>query len=57
MLEVNPRFTAARLDLGLAYFRLGHRDAAAREWDAVKQYEPQNAQVRAYLSMIGKKHG
>jgi tetratricopeptide (TPR) repeat protein len=54
VLDVNPRFTAARVDLGLAFFRLGHRDAAAREWIAVRQYEPNNAQVRAYLSMLGK---
>ena len=54
VLAVNPRFVAARLDLGLAWFKLGDRDAALREWEAVQEQEPQNAQVRAYITMLGK---
>jgi tetratricopeptide (TPR) repeat protein len=54
VLEVNPRFSAARLDLGLALFKLGDREGAVREWDAVREQEPNNAQVRAYRSMMGK---
>jgi hypothetical protein len=33
---------------------MGNREAAAREWEAVSQQDPHNAQVRAYLSMLGK---
>lgn len=54
VLEVNPRFTAARMDLGLALFRTGDSAGAAREWQNVHEQEPGNAQVRAYISMMGK---
>jgi hypothetical protein len=54
VLDVNPRFTAARMDLGLALFRTGDLDGAAREWESVHEQEPGNAQVRAYISMMGK---
>ena len=52
VLVTNPRFTSAQLDLGLAYFRLGQRDAAREQWSAVQQQEPHNAQVRAYFAML-----
>jgi tetratricopeptide (TPR) repeat protein len=54
VLAVNPRFASARLELGLAYFRMGDRDAATREWEAVREQEPHNPQVRAYFSMLEK---
>jgi tetratricopeptide (TPR) repeat protein len=56
VLEVNPRFLAARLDLGLAYFRLGERDAAEREWQAARDLHPENPQMRAYLAMLEKQN-
>jgi tetratricopeptide (TPR) repeat protein len=52
VLESNPRFIAARLALGLAYFRLGDRAAAMLEWSVAHDQDPDNAQVRAYLAML-----
>ncbi|HET9440117.1 MAG TPA: tetratricopeptide repeat protein [Longimicrobiales bacterium] len=57
VLETNPRFAAARLDLGLAYFRMGDRQAAVKEWEKVQEHDPHNAQVRAYFSMLEKQSG
>jgi thioredoxin-like negative regulator of GroEL len=54
VLETNPKFSAARLDLGLAHFRMGDREGAQREWEAVRQQEPHSAQVRAYISLLDK---
>jgi tetratricopeptide (TPR) repeat protein len=54
ILEWNPRFLAARLNLGLAYHRLGRVEDAAAEWQQCAQQAPDNAQVRAYLSMLEK---
>ncbi|HEY0303601.1 MAG TPA: tetratricopeptide repeat protein [Longimicrobiales bacterium] len=54
VLQVNPRFAAARMDLGLALFKTGDRLGAQREWEGVQEQDPNNAQVRAYISMLGK---
>jgi tetratricopeptide (TPR) repeat protein len=54
VLESNPRFILARINLGLAYYRLGHPDRAQREWEVCRGQEPDNAQVRAFLSMLGQ---
>jgi tetratricopeptide (TPR) repeat protein len=54
ILEWNPRFIAARLNIGLAYHRLGMVSDAASEWQQCVQHAPDNAQVRAYLSMLEK---
>jgi tetratricopeptide (TPR) repeat protein len=54
ILEWNPRFIAARLNIGLAYHRLGRVSDAASEWQQCVQQAPDNAQVRAYLSMLEK---
>ena len=54
VLEVNPRFVAARLELGLAYFRLNDRDGAEREWRIISEEQPNSPQVRAYLAMLEK---
>lgn len=56
-LEGNARFIPARLNLGLAYFRRGDRDLAAREWESCHGLEPNNPQVRAYLSMLEAAEG
>jgi tetratricopeptide (TPR) repeat protein len=54
VLESNPRFLLARINLGLAYYRLGHSDRAQREWEVSRVQDPDNAQVRAYLAMLGQ---
>ena len=53
-LEGNPRFVPARLNLGLAHLRAGRRDAAAREWRLCFDHEPNNPQVRAYLTLLDR---
>jgi tetratricopeptide (TPR) repeat protein len=54
VLESNPRFLGARMNLGLAYYRLGHPDRARREWELSATQDRENAQVRAYLAMLGR---
>ena len=52
VLQANPRFIAARLNLGLAYFRMGRPTEAVAEWRAAGELEPDHPQVRAYLSLV-----
>ncbi|MBI4543843.1 MAG: tetratricopeptide repeat protein [Gemmatimonadetes bacterium] len=53
VLEGNGRFLAARLNLGLVYYRRGEREHAAREWEHCREQSPSNPQVRAYLALLG----
>jgi Tfp pilus assembly protein PilF len=55
VLKGNPRFLAARLNLGLVHFRRGQHQAAAREWELARDQQPNNPQVRAYLTMLERK--
>lgn len=52
VLESNPRFIAARLNLGLAWYRQGRVAEAAAEWQVCEDQDPGNAQARAYLAML-----
>jgi tetratricopeptide (TPR) repeat protein len=56
-LEGNARYVPARLNLGLAYFRLGRRPDAAHQWNLCREIEPNNPQVRAYLAMLERNEG
>jgi tetratricopeptide (TPR) repeat protein len=56
ILDWNPGFIAARLNLGLALYRLGENHEAAAEWHECARQQPDNPQVRAYLSMVDKQH-
>jgi tetratricopeptide (TPR) repeat protein len=51
----NERFLLARLNLGLAYARLGRWEEAVAEWRRCEEQEPENPQVRAYLSTVSEK--
>lgn len=55
VLAGNPRFLAARLNLGLVHFRVGQMGEALREWEICREQQPQNPQVRAYLAMLERK--
>jgi tetratricopeptide (TPR) repeat protein len=57
VVEANPRFVAARLNLGLAYFRLGRRGDAAEQWRAAGAIQPEHPQVRAYLALLEQPRG
>jgi len=52
VLESNPTFVAARLHLGLVYFRCGLLAEASAQWKAAHELAPENPQARAYLSML-----
>jgi tetratricopeptide (TPR) repeat protein len=51
-LEHNPRYLEARLNLGLARFRRGDVPGAREQWGAAREQSPEDAQVRAYWSLI-----
>lgn len=50
----NPNFVPARINLGLALYRLGDRDGARRAWVLCQAREPGNPQVAAYLALLGQ---
>jgi tetratricopeptide (TPR) repeat protein len=52
VLAGNHRFLAARLNLGLVHYRRGDIASAKREWEAAREQQPANPQVRAYLAML-----
>jgi tetratricopeptide (TPR) repeat protein len=52
ILESNPRFLAARLNLGLVRLRQGRPAEAAMEWRVCQQQSPGNPQASAYLAML-----
>jgi tetratricopeptide (TPR) repeat protein len=54
VLALNSRFLASRLNLGLVHFRQGDVASARREWEAAKEQQPTNPQVRAYLAMLDR---
>jgi tetratricopeptide (TPR) repeat protein len=51
ILEVNPNFLAARINLGLAWYRSDDRKAARREWERCLAQRPDDPHVTAYLRM------
>lgn len=57
VLSANPRFLAARLNLGLVYYRTGQMELAAHEWEIARQQQPANPQVRAYIAMLEQHRG
>jgi tetratricopeptide (TPR) repeat protein len=62
ILDHNPRFMAARLNLGLAFYRQDRRSEAAEEWHTCQSQQPDHPQARAYLAMLesadaGRIHG
>ena len=52
VLENNPRFIAARLNLGLIHHRRGEHEQALHHWQIGADQQPHNPQVRAYLAMV-----
>jgi Flp pilus assembly protein TadD len=52
VLEGNPHFIAARLNLGLALYRQGSVEEAAAEWETCRSQQPAHPQVRAYLALL-----
>ncbi len=52
-LEEHPLFAAARVTLGLVYYRRGDNIRAVEEWQAALATAPGNAQARAFLAVLG----
>jgi tetratricopeptide (TPR) repeat protein len=52
ILDWNPAFLAARLNLGLALYRQGRTADAAAEWTRCREQAPAHPQVRAYAAML-----
>lgn len=52
VLDGNPHFLGARLNLGLALYRRGDREEAAEQWRACRAQQPGHPQVRAYLALV-----
>ena len=57
VLDANPRFLDARMNLGLAYYRSGLLGDALREWELSAQQAPEHPQVRAYLALVERDSG
>lgn len=54
-LEVNGGFLQARANLGLAYYRMGRLEEAVHEWEECELQEPDNPQVRAFMSLVHRR--
>ena len=53
ILEANPRFSGARIRLGVVYHRLGDNDKAIAAWRQAALDDPEDMRPRAYLSSVG----
>jgi tetratricopeptide (TPR) repeat protein len=54
ILEINPNFFAARINLGLGWYRMGDLEGARREWERCGQQRPGHPQVEFYLSALAR---
>lgn len=52
VLQGNPNFIGARLNLGLALYRQDSVEEAAAEWETCRSQQPAHPQVRAYLALL-----
>jgi tetratricopeptide (TPR) repeat protein len=52
ILEKNPRFTEARLRLGVILLRKGDEAGARREWERCQEEDPGDMRTRAYLAAV-----
>ena len=53
MLRGNPAFVEAAVQLGLTYWSLGRSEQAIAEWGRVLEAEPERADARMYLRLVG----
>lgn len=52
ILADNPRYTAARLRLGVVHKRQGRPDDAVREWERCREEDPRDLRARAYIASV-----
>ena len=50
--ESNPRYTPARLHLGITYYSQGFFGLAEEEWQEALVFDPGNSAVRTYLNFV-----
>ncbi len=53
-LASNPGYVPARLNLGLVNLRRGNLAKASKEWQACREFDPNNPQLRAYLAILDR---
>ena len=53
ILDKNPRFTSARLRLGVVLHRQGDESAARIEWERCVEDDPRDMRAKAYLASVG----
>ncbi|MBA2670120.1 MAG: tetratricopeptide repeat protein [Gemmatimonadetes bacterium] len=56
VLAINPSYTEARVNLGLALFHCGEKEEARAEWEICSRNDPDDPQVRAYLSLLDREN-
>jgi tetratricopeptide (TPR) repeat protein len=52
LLDENPGYLEARVNLGLVYYRMEQFERAAAEWHSCLQRDPENPKARAFLQML-----
>ncbi len=57
ILDENPHYTGARIQLGVALQRLGDRDGAVREWTRASKDAGGDLRPRAYLATLATGEG
>jgi tetratricopeptide (TPR) repeat protein len=54
ILEENPHYQAAQVDLGLVLHLMGDNQGARREWEAVVRIEPNNTEAKTFLAALSE---
>jgi len=52
ILEENPHYLTAQVDLGLVMHLMGDNAGARREWEAVLRGEPENTEAKTFLAAL-----
>ena len=53
-LEIFPNYYLAHMNRGLCYYNMGHPELALPDWDTVRLYSPNQANLARYLSIAGQ---
>jgi tetratricopeptide (TPR) repeat protein len=52
--EVHPRYSQAFIHLGITYYMKGFVDLARKEWESLKEVDPDNHEANLYLALAQK---
>ena len=53
-LAIFPNYYLAHMNRGLCYYNMGYPEKALPDWDTVRKYSPNQANLARYLSIAGK---